>query len=173
MFRLIDRVSDTLANLSAWMFFAIGAMILWEVFFRYVFTSPTIWAEELARFFQIWALYIAAASVLRHGSMIRIGLLIDRLGQRTRAAAEIFSLVVVAAFSGVACWYGGWIALDSLETGRMSGTMLNVPHWMTEGAIPLGFAILFLQALVQIVRVLRGDPIPGAQGHEPVITDEV
>ena len=173
MFRVIDRIGNSLATLSAWMFFAIGGMILWEVFFRYVFTSPTIWAEELARFFQIWALYIAAAAVLRDGSMIRIGLLVDRLGPRLRAAAEIFSLAVVGAFSGVACWYGAKIALDSWEVGRMSGTMLNVPHWMTEGAIPVGFAILFLQTLVQIARVLRGDPIPGAQGHEPVITDEV
>ncbi|MDH5556700.1 MAG: TRAP transporter small permease [Alphaproteobacteria bacterium] len=173
MFRLIDRIGDFLAMLAAWMFFAIGGMILWEVFFRYVFTSPTIWAEELARFFQIWALYIAAASVLRQGSMIRIGLLIDRLGPRARAAAEIFSLAVVAAFSAVACWYGGWIALDSFEAGRMTGTMLNVPHWMTEIAIPLGFAILLLQALTQIVRAIRGEPIPGMNSHEPAITDEI
>ena len=173
MFRLIDRVGELLAALAAWMFFAIGGMILWEVFFRYLFTSPTIWAEELARFFQIWALYIAAASVLRQGSMIRIGLLIDRLGPRPRAAAEIFSLAVVAAFSAVACWYGGWIALDSFATGRMSGTMLNVPHWLTEIAIPVGFAVLLLQALVQIARVAAGAPIPGAQPHEPAITDEV
>ena len=173
MFRIFDRLSDTLAVLSAWLFFAIGGMILWEVFFRYVFTSPTIWAEELSRFFQIWALYIAAASVLRHGSMIRIGLLIDRLGPRGRVAAEIFSLAVVAAFSAVACWYGAKIALNSWQVGRMSGTMLNVPQWMTEAAIPFGFAMLFLQALIQIVRAARGEPIPGAQGHEPVVTDEV
>ncbi|MDH3228850.1 MAG: TRAP transporter small permease [Alphaproteobacteria bacterium] len=173
MFRLIDRASDALATLAAWMFFAIGGMILWEVATRYLLNAPTIWAEELARFFQIWALYLAAASVLRRGSMIRIGLLIDRLGPRLRAAAEVFSLAVVAAFSAVACWYGGWIALDSFEVGRMSGTMLNVPHWMTEIAIPVGFAILLVQALVQIARVARGEPIPGARGHEPVVTDEV
>ena len=173
MFRSIDRIGDVLATLAAWMFFAIGGMILWEVFFRYVFTSPTIWAEELARFFQIWALYLAAASVLRQGSMIRIGLLIDRLGPRLRAAAEIFSLAVVVAFSAVACWYGVKIALNSWEVGRMTGTMLNVPHWMTEAAIPVGFAILLLQALVQIARVIRGEPILGTQSHEPAITDEV
>ena len=173
MFRLIDRISDALATLAAWMFFAIGGMILWEVATRYLFNAPTIWAEELARFFQIWALYLAAAAVLRHGSMIRIGLLIDRLGPRLRAAAEVFSLAVVAAFSAVACWYGGWIAWDSWATGRMSGTMLNVPHWMTEIAIPVGFAILLLQALVQIVRVIGGAPIPGTQSHDHVVTDEV
>jgi TRAP-type C4-dicarboxylate transport system permease small subunit len=172
MFRLIDRLGDLLATLSAWMFFAIGGMILWEVILRYLFTSPTIWAEEMARFFQIWALYIAAASVLRSGSMIRIGLLIDRLGPGPRALAEIFSLAVIAVFSAVAFWYGGWIALDSMETGRMSGTMLNVPNWMTEIAIPAGFAVLFLQSLVQIARVLRGEQIAGLQAHDAV-TDEV
>ena len=55
----------------------------------------------------------------------------------------------------------------------MTGTMLNVPHWMTEAAIPVGFAILLLQALVQIARVVRGEPIPGTQSHEPAVTDEV
>lgn len=171
MFRLIDRAGDLLATLAAWMFFAIGGMILWEVFFRYVFTAPTIWAEELARFFQIWALYLAAASVLRRGAMIRIGLLVDRLGKPARRAAELFSLAVVAGFSALAGWQGAWIALDSWTVGRMSGTMLNVPHWMTESAIPVGCAMLLLQALVQMVRVARGGPIPGAQAHEPVATE--
>lgn len=173
MFRLIDRVSDALATLAAWMFFAIGAMILWEVAARYLFNAPTIWAEELARFFQIWALYLAAAAVLRGGGLIRIGLLVDRLGPPARRAAEIFSLAVVAAFSAFACWYGAEIALDSWTVGRMSGTMLNVPHWMTEIAIPVGFAVLLLQACAQIVRVIMGGPIPGTQSHDHVVTDEV
>ncbi len=162
MLRVIDRIGDALAALAAWMFFAVGAMILWEVIARYLFNAPTVWAEEMSRFFQIWAVYIAAASLLRDGGLIRIGLVVDRLGAAARRAAELFALACIALFCAVAVWYGAEIAWDSLVTGRMSGTMLNVPHWMTEIAVPLGFLILLLQALVQMIRVLAGEPMRDA-----------
>ena len=63
-------------------------MITYEVVMRYVFLAPTIWAEELSRFFQIWATYIAAAYVLRHRQLIAITILVNRLGPLGRRLAE-------------------------------------------------------------------------------------
>lgn len=162
--RLIDRVSDALGRLAGWMYFAVGGMIVWEVAARYVFNAPTIWAEEMARFFQLWATYLAAATVLRHRGLIRITLVIDRLGERARRIAELFSLTVIAAFCLSAIWYGWTITADSLAVGRTSSTMLDVPSWMTEIAIPAGFSLLLLQCLAEIGRLLTGGAVPEA-GH--------
>ncbi len=155
---IIDRLSDILGRVSAWMFFAVGAMITYEVVARYVFLAPTIWAEEMSRFFQIWATYLAAAYVLRHRDLITIDVLLQRLRPRARHVAALCALTVVAIFSLVAVYYGMQSMLESIRIGRASSTMLTVPLWMTEVAIPLGFGALLLQALAELSGLLRAGP---------------
>jgi C4-dicarboxylate transporter DctQ subunit len=158
MGRGIDRLSDVLAALAAVLFAAVGGMILFEVVARYVFNAPTIWAEELSRFAQLWATYLAAAAVLRHRELIRITLVTGRLGPRARRAAEVFALAFIAAVCLVLIRYGAAIAWDSIVRGRSSATMLDVPQWLTEVCIPVGFALVLVQALVEIARSLRAEP---------------
>ncbi len=157
---LIDRASDLLGTLAAWMFFAVGAMITFEVVARYVFLSPTIWAEEMSRFFQIWATYLAAGYVLHHRDLITITVLTERLAPRRRRLTEAGALAVIILFCAVAVYYGIDSMIESIRLGRATATMLTVPLWMTELAIPLGFAVLLLQAFVELVRVWRTGGLP-------------
>ena len=157
----MDRISDFLARLAAWAFFLVGLMICYEVAARYFFNAPTVWAEEMSRFLQLWATYLAAAWILRRGALIRITLVTDRLPAAARRWLELFSLAVITVFSGTVVCYGAWIAWDSLVRGRSTSTMLDVPAVATEAAIPVGFTLLGLQAVIQMVRVWRdGAPEP-------------
>jgi TRAP-type C4-dicarboxylate transport system permease small subunit len=160
--RLVERLSDTLATVSAWLFFAIGAMISYEVAARYFFNAPTIWAEEMSRFLQIWATYLAAATLVRGQHLIRITLVVDRLGPRARLASELLSLAFMAAFAAVAAWYGLAIVQDSVALGRATSTMLAVPRWATESAIPVGCLLLAVQCITEMVRKLLPDSSAGA-----------
>lgn len=164
MLKLIDRLNEAFGWIAAAAFVAVGAMITYEVVMRYVFLAPTIWAEEMSRFLQIWATYIAAATVLRHRQLIAITVVVERLGPRGRKAAEAFALVWILLFCIVAVWYGLDIMLESIRLGRATSTMLAVPQWMTELAIPLGFALLALQAIAELIR-LPQSPSPSLGGE--------
>jgi len=158
MLKVVDRISDACGVFAATLFFVIGGMITYEVVARYLFNAPTIWSEEMSRFAQIWATYLAAAYVLRHRELIAVTLLTERFGSRGRRAAEAFSLLAILAFAAVAIVYGAGIALESWEIGRATSTMLAVPKWMTESAIPVGFGLLAVQALAELARLA----VPGA-----------
>ncbi|MBE0530226.1 MAG: TRAP transporter small permease [Rhodospirillales bacterium] len=160
MLAFIDRLSDICGKLAAAMFFVIGGMIAYEVVARYVFISPTIWAEELSRFIQIWATYLGAAYVLRHRHLIAIDLLTGRLGPTMRALSEALGLVFVAVFCGMAIVYGTGIVVESIQMGRATATMLSVPQWMTESAVPIGFSILLLQCLAELARIVARRRLP-------------
>lgn len=155
MLSVIDRIADLCGRLAGWLFFLIGAMIAYEVVARYAFNAPTIWAEEMSRFCQIWAVYLAAAYVLRHGHLIRITLFIGLLPPAGRRLAEAFSLVVIAAVAIVAIIYGTGAVHESIALDRNSSTMLEVPMWMSEIAIPLGCLLLTLQCVAQLARLWR------------------
>ena len=150
--RTIDRFSDYTGKLAAGLFCATGAMIAYEVLARYFFTAPTIWAAELSQLCLLWGTFLGMARPLHRNEHIRITILTGTLGPRARRSAEILSLLFIAVFAAAVIWYGAEIALDSLERGRSTGTMLNIPNWWSEAAIPLGFGLLLLQCLVELAR---------------------
>ena len=168
MLEIIDRLSDFCGRITSALFFLIGGMITYEVAARYIFLSPTIWAEEMSRFVQIWGTYLAAGYILRHRELIRIELLTGRLRAGAQRVLEGVSLLFIAVFCCVAVYYGIQIVAESVEVGRATSTMLAVPRWMTESAIPVGFSILLLQCVVEFIRVIGGrdrahTPDTGAQ----------
>ncbi|MQX36969.1 TRAP transporter small permease [Roseospira navarrensis] len=170
--RSIDRASDILGHVAAWMFVAIGLMVSYDVTMRYVFTAPTKWALEISEFFLLWATYLAAASVLRHRENIRITLLYDVVGPLGRRLFDTVSLTIIAVFSGVAVVHGIDVLVDSVEQGRRTSTMLQVPKWMTELSIPVGFALLLAQALIELARAWTGEA-PRPVGHQTETGDSL
>jgi C4-dicarboxylate transporter, DctQ subunit len=165
MINFVERLSEICGKLAAAMFFVVGGMITYEVVARYVFLAPTIWAEEISRFAQIWATYLAAAYVLKNRNLIRIDLLTGRLNAQWRRVFEALALTFVGVFCIVAIFYGTGIVAESIEMGRATSTMLSVPRWMTESAVPIGFGILLLQCLAELGRVFT-DPTYGTAGED-------
>ncbi len=166
MIRIIDKITEVAAHIAAWMFFSIAVMVTYEVVMRKVFNSPTIWVDEIARFFQVWAVYLASAHILKIRGMITVELFSGTLSRNKFRVLEIMSLVVIACFSLVALFYGADVVLESIEMGRKTSTMLGVPKWITESAIPVGFGLLFVQTVVEFLKLVRGEDAIAAAGHQ-------
>ena len=162
----INRLSGVLGWLSAWLFVGTGAMLCWEVLARYVFNAPTIWAAELSQLLLIWGTFLGAAMLLRDDRHIAITIVTGRLGQRGRLCSEVLALLAIALFSLWIAWHGFDIASDSFLRGRSSGSMMNLPNWIAEAVIPIGFGVMALQAAVKLLTVLRQGPsIPPADSE--------
>lgn len=168
MLLFIDSVSERFSQIASVLFFVIGLMISYEVISRYVFFAPTSWAEEGARLLQLWATYLAMGYVLREDGLIRITVLTEMIGARGRQVLEIIALLWILVFSAFAFWLGIDVVIESIETGRATATMNQVPKFWTESAIPIGFFILILQALAQLWRQIRKSP-NGEEPHERTI----
>ncbi len=154
-----------LAWLAACLFVAAGVMLSYEVIARYFFVRPTIWAAELSQVCLIWGTLIAAPWCLRQRRHIRITAVVARLPKRARLAAESLAMAAVAAFSAVVVVYGWSIFFDSFQRGRTTGSLLDLPVWIVELAVPFGFAVLLVQAVMEMVRALRGKIAP-AEAHD-------
>lgn len=150
----IDRISGALGHCAAWLFVATGLMLVWEVIARYAFNAPTIWAAELSQLLLIWATFLGAAMLLRDQRHIAITLLTSHFGTRSQQVSHVLSLLFIMLFSLWLAWHGFDIAFDSLQRGRSTGTMMNLPNWLTEAAIPLGFSLLALQALQSLITAI-------------------
>lgn len=151
--RLIDTISEFTGKLSAWVMFAIGFFITYEVVMRYVFTSPTIWVDEISRILQIWIVYLAAAYALKHRQMVVIDLVLRNPDSVWRRLAESFAILVIFVFAGVTIWYGFQIWLKDAIAGHTTDTFLGPPKWFTHAPVWVGCVLLVLQGMVQLVRI--------------------
>ena len=160
---LFDRIMLGLAWLSAALFVATGAMLTWEVAARYFFTAPTIWAAELSQLCLVWGCLLAMPWALSAGRHIAVDAVARQLPPAVRRWTEAAAMLVVAAVSAIVAAYGWWIFHDSWVRGRTTGSILDLPAWVSEASIPAGFGLLFAQALIETVRAFRGDWADGEE----------
>jgi TRAP-type C4-dicarboxylate transport system permease small subunit len=160
----VRTVETAAARLGAAMFAAAGVFISYEVVARYFFNAPTIWAAEISQLCLIWGSLLSMAWVLTERRHIRVTAVTDLLPDKVRAWLEVISTLVVAGFSAVVLWHGFAIFQHSLMRGRTSGTMLDMPMWIVEASVPLGFALLLVATVNALRKALAGD-VPRDMGH--------
>ncbi len=164
---LFNAFTRALAWAASALFLLAGAMLTYEVVARYFFTRPTIWAAELSQLSLIWGSLTAMAWLLGARRHIAVDAVVQLLPRGVRRFTEALAMAVVAVFSAWVAVYGWDIFYDSFERGRNTGSMLELPSWLPELSVPFGFAVLFVQAVIEFFKALRGEwstPEPGA--HE-------
>ena len=150
-----DKLVKYSGYLASALFIAIGFIVSYEVIMRYLFNSPTIWVNEVSRFLQIWATYLALTYSFHKQDFIRITVIYDRLNENGKKILDFISFIFILIFSSFVVYFGWLIAYDSLKVGRTSSTILDVPSFLTELAIPLCFAFLVLRVILEIIKYVR------------------
>ena len=150
-----DKIVKYSGYLASALFISIGFIVSYEVIMRYLFNSPTIWVNEVSRFLQIWATYLALTYSFHKQDFIRITVIYDRLNETGKKILDFISFIFIIIFSCFVVYYGWLIAYDSLKVGRTSSTILDVPSFLTELAIPLCFAFLVLRVILEVIRYIR------------------
>ncbi len=144
------------ASVAAVLFALAGVMLSYEVVARYFFSSPTIWAAELSQLCLIWGSFLGMSWLLAEQRHIRVDAVAFLLPERLRRCLDAFAMVVVALFAVIVAVWGFDIFFDSFSRGRTTGSLLNLPSWIAELSIPVGFMLLFAQALIETLRAWKG-----------------
>lgn len=163
---LLERFSQALAAITGWVLFVIGLMLGFEVVARYFFNAPTVWAEELSRLFMVWAVFVGSSVLIQSDGHIRVTVVTEMLPPGVKRAVRFLAMCAVIVISGFVAWHGFPIAWNSFEVGRTTGSMMDIPSWWMQASVPVGFALIFLQAIIKAVMVLTGhDAGDGAPAH--------
>jgi len=153
------------------MLISIALMLTYEVVARYLFLAPTEWTQDVAVTLQIWFTYLGMALVLRNRQMIRISAFLAIAPAKARYVLEGVALVVIGAFSVVATVKGYDMLIDSINLDRRQPTMMALPNWIAELPLVVGFALLFLQSLVDLIRLPFGPAPTFSAGGEHDVED--
>ena len=120
-----------------------------QILLRNAFFSGLFWADELVRQLVLWLAVIGAVAATRDRRHIAIELLVrslpDLLQKLARSTVGLFAGGVSIVFA----WQTWLLVKDSMEFGE---TILGSwPVWHFQLVLPLGFAMIALQFLIDAV----------------------
>jgi len=101
---LFGRVIDKFGYLFAVGIVAAALILLAEVFLRYLFNSPTLWAHETTIFLCSVAFIFGGLYCTCHNKHIRVVLIYDHLSPRLRRGADVLISLACALASGFFAW---------------------------------------------------------------------
>lgn len=164
------KVVAALSTLAGW---ASAAMIVCAVaitcqmiFIRFVLNGSTIWQTEAVIYLVVAATLVGLAYVQRLRGHVNVDLFPLILRKRARRWMAMFTLTVSAAIIAVMLWYGYEFWHFAWERGWRSDTVWGVRLWIPYLSIPVGFGLLLLQLIADLVAVaLRIDTPFGLEEH--------
>ena len=115
---------------------------------------------------------LCAGYTLLKGEHVRIDILVSRLNRRTQVVIDILgTLFFLLPFTVAAIWLSWPQVVSKILFGEVSSSAGGLPLWPAWVLIPIGFSLLGLQGVSEIVKriaFLRGDgpdPLPTHASH--------
>jgi TRAP-type C4-dicarboxylate transport system permease small subunit len=126
--------------------------------------------------FASWAMaasaFLGLAHTFRSGEMIRVGLLIERFGGRTRWIMEIAALAIGATAAVYFAWYAFDMNRTSWQFNDLAQGVVAMPLWIPQIGFSSGLAIFAIAMVDELVHVIFGGT-PRYEKPEPVTAEEV
>ena len=152
--KLIDKISEWTGALSAWIVIPLMLVVIYEVFQRHILNAPTRWGYDV-----LWMIFSAqfllggAFTLLRKGH-IRIDIVYGVLSEKAKLIYDIVNtLVVILPPAVLLTWAGIVFAGEAWSSGEnLSTTNWFFPSGPSKSLIPIGFFLLALQCVAELIR---------------------
>ncbi|MEH6648724.1 MAG: TRAP transporter small permease [Motiliproteus sp.] len=125
-----------------------------EVLRRFGLSYSSIWGEEIARYSFIYLAWFGAALAVRNRSHIRIDVLLNALGRRSKAALYLFGDLASLLLAVVALWVSIEPVMTSIEFGSVTDGLRISKAWFLI-AVPLGFTLITVRLLQSMWRDIQ------------------
>ena len=156
MLRAIERASEWAGVLGACLIVPLVLATCYEVFARYLFGAPTIWAYEVGYTLTGAHFLLGMAFTLKYGEHIRIDIFSGRFSPRTRAVIDLLGYAIVLPLTAWLTLYLFYYLRTGYVTNEKSGqSALNLPVWPLRVIFCLAFLLLALQVIAEVMKLLR------------------
>jgi len=165
---LLGWAAYTIPKLKAWVailedvlaavFLTSGlTVVMISVFTRYVLNNPLGWADEFARVFVAWGAMFGFSVALRERRHIGVDLLYSVVSKRVRHLMDIASNLIGLIFASFMTVTGVKL-IFFLKMLGLKSIYTDIPEWILQLIIPLGFALFALQFAINVFEVWHGQP---------------
>ncbi|WP_168173742.1 TRAP transporter small permease [Thalassospira sp. TSL5-1] len=142
------------------------ALMLWQVFTRYVLATPALFTEETLRFTMIWMALLGSAYCFGTRKHLSLDLLIYMgPGWWKKLLATLNGLISIS-FASFAMLIGGWKA--AMSAMSQLSPIMQVPMGMVYLAVPVAACLIIVLQSLNIILILAGQLAPVEEAQDTV-----
>jgi TRAP-type mannitol/chloroaromatic compound transport system permease small subunit len=156
----MDALSDRLGKLASWAVFLSAMICAGNAFIRYGIDWSSNGLLEIQWYLFGWVVLVGAPYVLKVNEHVRVDLIYGKLKGNGPVYVDIFGLIVfLLPIMGYLTWLSWPYFMNSLVSGEMSQNAGGLIRWPAVLAMPVGFAMVWLQGVAELIKrvaYLRG-----------------
>lgn len=152
------------ANLEEWILGAllIGmSLILFLQIVMRVLGNSLTWAEEVARYFYVWSVFLSLGCTMRGNYILRVDLLLSHLPTVLRRGVETLLDLLNTVLFAFFCYCSIDVIVNIQSSGQTSPA-LEIPMYLVYAVVPVGFGLAALRSVQNIFARLTGPSRPSA-----------
>lgn len=150
--RALGALEHALTGIAVVAMFAIMALVVADVFMRYVVNRPFSFTYDLVGLYLLAAVFfLTIADTMRSHNHISVDILLHRFSPAGRRLSEIATAIAGLCVFSLITWLGYLRALDSYQQGDVLAGTIPWPSWVSAALVPLGCAVLVLRLLLQLL----------------------
>ncbi|HEU4351590.1 MAG TPA: TRAP transporter small permease subunit [Burkholderiales bacterium] len=164
--RAVDALNERIGRLVYWLILAMVLISAGNATMRYVLNMASNAWLELQWYLFAAVFLLCAGYTLKHNEHIRIDVIAGNLSRRKQIWIDIFGTAFFLLPMSIYIMWASWpIFVNAWTSGEVSGSAGGLIRWPARLLVPVGFFLLTLQGLSELVKrfaYLRGlipDPV--------------
>jgi TRAP-type C4-dicarboxylate transport system permease small subunit len=161
---LFGRLLEALAAAACAMLFAMMLMICGDVLLRNVALIPSMrglgWSNDVTEAMLYLITMCAAPWLLRRGQHIRVDIVLRAIPKHAAWYCEWATDALALVCCLVMVLYGARSTLASFQSGALTIKTMVTPEWWLLAPLPIAFALLAIEVLFRMRRLLHGERAP-------------
>jgi TRAP-type C4-dicarboxylate transport system permease small subunit len=113
-------------------------------------------ADDIVGWLCAASAFLALGYTFRHGELVRVGLLIDRLPPAGRRRAEVAVLGLAVVVVGYILWAAANFVYESWQFEEVAQGLIQIPIWIPQMSFVAGALIFFVAVLDEFVVLVSG-----------------
>jgi TRAP-type mannitol/chloroaromatic compound transport system permease small subunit len=151
--RLIDQISTVVGKITMWLILATTLISAGNALVRKFFNQSSNGLLEIQWYLFAAVFMLGAGYGFLKNSHVRIDFISSKLSDRGRNWVDVIGiLTVLIPFCVIGIALGWPFFMQAYTSGEISTNAGGLIRWPVYGFIPLGFALLLLQAVSELIK---------------------
>lgn len=123
-----------------------------QVVLRNLSLGGIMWGDALVRNLVLWVGFLGGSLATKDDKHIRIDVLTKFLSPMWKARVDFLTSLFSLCIGGVFIWASLRFVISEYESQTVA--FLNIPFWVVESIIPIGFGLISLRFFIRLVEDL-------------------
>jgi TRAP-type mannitol/chloroaromatic compound transport system permease small subunit len=169
---MVDRLDEQVGQALKWLVLFASLISAGNALMRYTIHYSSNAFLEI-QWYLFGAMFLLAAGyALKHGEHVRVDVFFSKMSPRTQAWVDVVGTILfLMPMAVIISWLSIPMVVNSYKIHEYSSDAGGLLRWPIKIMIPLGFALLALQGLAEIIKktaIARGIREPGKAYERPV-----